>query len=39
MYHWVKLFLQHSFFSLLIFYWNCNNRYWYAFTIFVAILQ
>jgi len=22
----VKIFLQHSFFSLLIFYWNCNNR-------------
>jgi len=36
MYRWVKLFLQHSisaqFFSLPIFYWNCKNRYWYAFT-------
>jgi len=25
-YRKVKIFLQHSAFSLLIFYWNCNNR-------------
>jgi len=29
--HWVKIFLQHSFFSSSIFYWNYNNWYWYTF--------
>jgi len=26
------------FFYLSIFYWNYNNRYWYAFANFIAIL-
>jgi len=26
-----QLILQHSFFSSSVFYWNYNNRYWYAF--------
>jgi len=33
-----QYFLAAHFFSLLIFYWNCNNRRWYAFTSLVAIL-
>jgi len=38
MYCWVKLFLQHSFYSLSLFYWNYNNRYWYC-TLLLIQLQ
>ena len=34
----VELFLQHSCFSLSIFYWSHNNIYWYAFASLVQIL-